>query len=215
MFRDVFSRLYVPIAFGTVNIDPFTLTDLNQNQIEWLVGRPEDLSIFIDQFVDIFDFGGGIGRLGDFKRPPEPALDMFQLATFQFQAATAALRLAFDFRGAIQSSLIATELAMKAGLAAAGVAEGERRKHGHNLLTMAEQYALAMPRFDLPRVTAAIQRMPAYVENRYSPNQPSRVETGHIAMNAQYIGAEVMRQVTGYSIRDALTGVSARTYPPM
>ncbi len=55
--------------------------------------------------------------------------------------------------------------------------------------------------------------MPAYVENRYSSTQPTRIETGHIVMGAQYIAGEVMRQVTGYSIRCTHTPPQERVYP--
>ena len=68
------------------------------------------------------------------------------------------------------------------------------------------------PEFDINRVLVAINRLPPYVENRYSATQPSRIETGHIAMCAQYIAGEVMRQVTGFSIRPAFE-LSERIYP--
>jgi hypothetical protein len=55
--------------------------------------------------------------------------------------------------------------------------------------------------------------MPRYVENRYSPSQPNRVETGHIVMGAQYIAGEMMRQVTDYSIRSARIPPDERFYP--
>jgi hypothetical protein len=45
----------------------------------------------MDQFTDIFDFAGGVANLGQYKMPPKDALDIFQLAEFQFQAAAPAV----------------------------------------------------------------------------------------------------------------------------
>jgi hypothetical protein len=66
---------------------------------------------------------------------------------------------------------------------------------------------------DIQTVLTTIKRLPEYVESRYSPNQPPRAETGHIAMGAQYIAGKVMRQMTGYSVRSALKPSIVREYP--
>jgi hypothetical protein len=213
MFRDVFVRIHIPIIYGRPQIDPFALTDLSKMQLKWLCSRVNDMQAFLDQFTDIFDFAGGINNLGDFKSPPENSLDTFRLAACQLQAAAATLSVAFDNRGAIQSALIGAELALKGGLAAIGVDEKARRKHGHNLASASNTFAKAKPDFDLPRVLKAIEPLPPYVENRYSSHQPGRVETGHIVMKVQYIAGEVMRQITQFSIRSVSTEPSERLYP--
>lgn len=215
MFRDVFARIDVPLIYGHVSIDPFKMTNLTPNQLRWLGQRPDDVCVFLDQFTDIFDFAGGIGNLADFKRPPKDALGTFWLAAFQLQAAAAALSVAFDSRGAVQSALIGAELALKAGLAAVGKTAKEIKDHGHNLTTAADDYFKLKPEFDIQRVRSVIGRMPPYVKNRYSAQQPSRVETGHIVMGAQYLAGEVMRQLTGFSCRSASTQPTQRRYPPV
>src|SRR6266404_193378 len=103
MFRDVFARFYIPIFYGTVKIDPFQLTDLTANQLIWLGQRPDDRKMFVDQFIDVFDFAMGTVNKGDSKSPLPEARDIFLLSAFQLQAAAATLSLAFDFRGAVQS----------------------------------------------------------------------------------------------------------------
>ncbi|MCP3476504.1 hypothetical protein NLM33_40555 [Bradyrhizobium sp. CCGUVB1N3] len=213
MFRDVFARIYIPFGYGQMSVNPFQLTDLSETQLRWLASLPGDLAAFHDQFIDIFDFAGTMGRLGDYKMPPKEAQELFQLASFQLQAAAAALSVAFDFRGAIQSSLIGAELALKAGLAAQGVIEKERRKHWHDLASAAKAFSTASQAFDLDRVLRTVQRLPQYVENRYSPEQPDRMAVGHIVMGAQYIAGEVARQIGEFSIRSALTPPAQRVYP--
>ncbi|MET3972026.1 hypothetical protein ACVWXN_000199 [Bradyrhizobium sp. i1.4.4] len=59
MFRDVFARTSIPLGFGKISLDPFTLTDLTKNQLGWLAMRPRDIKCFLDQFTDIMDFSGG------------------------------------------------------------------------------------------------------------------------------------------------------------
>jgi hypothetical protein len=49
MFRDIFTRIYVPIGYGSVRIDAFKLCDLSENQLKWLATRPNDLSAYVDQ----------------------------------------------------------------------------------------------------------------------------------------------------------------------
>jgi hypothetical protein len=214
MFRDIFARISIPFGYGVMAINPLELTDLSATQVRWLCSREADLQMFQDQFIDIFDFAGGLGDFGDYKTPHKEALDVFRLAAFQLQAAAATLSVAFDFRGAVQSALIGAELALKGGLAANGADESARRKHGHDLQSAAEAFAKAHSAFDVGLVRAAIKRLPPYVDNRYSPTQPGRVETGHIVIGAQYIAGEVMRQVTGFSVRSASLR-SVRTYPAL
>jgi hypothetical protein len=213
MFRDVFAHVDIPIILGQVRLDPLACTNFSKRQTEWLSSRPADFQMFNDQFIDIFDFGGGIGNLSGYRNPPKEALEIFWLSAFQFQAAAATLSVAFDFRGAIQSALIGTELSIKAGLAAAGTDEASRKKFGHNLSAAINALSAIYPHFDAKRVLTAVEQLPPYVANRYAATQPSRVETGHIVMKAQYIAGEVMRQVTGYSLRSALSGHSGRLYP--
>jgi hypothetical protein len=72
MFRDVFVRIDIPLMFGE-NLSPFRLTNLTPKQIQLLSSRPGDMGIFVDQFIDIFDFAGGILNMGDYRTPPEDA----------------------------------------------------------------------------------------------------------------------------------------------
>jgi len=211
MFRDVFARVDIPIIYGSARIDPLKLTNFSENQIRWLLSRQADFQMFNDQFTDIMDFAGGLGNLANYRSPPKAALEVFWLAAFQLQAAAAALSVAYDFRGAVQSAIIGTELALKGGLAVLGLNEGDRRKYSHDLSAAANALFAAWPDFDIERILCTISRFPPFVANRYSAIQPNRVDVGHIVMGAQFIAGEVMRQTTGYSIRQAQP--TKRVYP--
>jgi hypothetical protein len=199
-FRGIYCQFHIPIMFGTVAIDPFNLTDLTENQLNWLASRETDLNRFIAQFADVFDFAGGAYGLADYQVPPREAHELFYLAGFQLQAAAAALCAAYDVRGAIQSSLIGTELALKGGLLAAGANQADLKAIGHNRSKAADEFAKAYSSFNVDQVHAAMRVMPPYVENRYSAAQPNRFETGEIAMSAQFIAGEMMRAVAGISM---------------
>lgn len=205
MFRDVFCRFYIPIGFGRFAIKPLELTDMSPNQLKWLASRPDNLNRYIDQFANVFDFAGGTYGLGDYKQPPKEAKDFFHLAGFQLQAAAATLSVAFDFGGAVQSAILGAELALKGGLVAASEnPDTLKDKFGHNKEKAATALATAFPAFDNAGVQAALKLMPHYVENRYSPHQPGRRETGEIAMAAQFVAGEVMRSVCGFSMKSQM-----------
>ena len=214
MFRDIFARIEIPFGCGEMSINPFKLTDLSEIQLRWLCSNRSSQQMFMDQFIDIFDFAGGVGGLGDYKTPPKEALEVFWLAAFQLQAASAALSIAFDSRGAVQSALIGAELALEKG----DLSRLERAKASEeNTATISRRRLKRI----LPRIRTLIwaeRSRPSngfrgFVENRYSPVQPSRVETGHIVMGAQYIAGEVMRQAAGFSFRSRLDQSSERVYP--
>ena len=67
-------------------------------------------------------------------------MEVFWLAAFQLRAAAAALSVAFDSRGAVQSAILGAELALKGGLAAIGADEKTRRKHRHDLASAATAF---------------------------------------------------------------------------
>lgn len=218
MFRDIFARVDVPFAYGEVAFNPLDLTDLTATQKDWLRSRPEDFESLCDQFIDLFDFGYGLDELGSARTIPEPATTMMGLAAFQLQAAASTLLTAFDRRGAVQAALLAVELALKSGLITNGLSTEELRdpkKFGHHHAKLAEALATFEPKFDRARSLATIDRFPAFVPNRYSPDQPTRVEAGHIVMGAQYIAAEVMRQLGDRDLRVTGGMSSARVYPPL
>jgi hypothetical protein len=215
MFRDVFTKIEVPMIFGQMGIDPLKMTDLTPDQAHWLMTRPADRAAFIDQFIDVFDFGYGLMELGHERPVNSECRNLLGLAHFQLQAAAAVVTGAFDRGGAVQSALIACELALKGGLAAAGVDERDRRIIGHNLTGLARLLGERERGFEAARAVPAVQALPAYVTNRYSPEQPDRRQTGSILMTAQYIAGEVMRSLSSRNFRAGMQSVPARTWPPL
>ena len=216
LFRDMFCRLYAPIAFGECMIDFFKLVDLTDVQKGWLAETPEELARFVDQASDILDFGFGWSEFGHDRKLNARSIDLIWRSHVQLEAAAATATSAYDFRGTVQSALLGAELALKAGLAAHGVTDKElaSRDIGHNLSAAAERLGGFEPRLDVARIKRVAAKMPDFVQSRYNTPPPGRMETGHILMGAQYIASEVTRQFTDRNCRACNPDAPPRTYPP-
>lgn len=216
MFRDMFCRLYAPIAFGTVRIDFWQMLDLSDFQKQWLADDPEALARFVDQASDILDFGYGWQEFGHGRSIDARGRDLIWRSHVQLEAAAATATTAYDFRGTVQSALLGTELALKAGLAAEGMSDKElssKNKIGHNLEAAATSLAGCCPNFDLDRVIRVVRTFPDFVASRYNLPAPSRVETGNILMGAQYVASEVTRQFSDRDGRKGNPENGPRRYP--
>ena len=204
MFRGIAVEVRVPLFFGCVQIQPFEHNDLSPRQKQWLASDSEQVEAYVSTFCDIFDFSACLYSFNGYGRPPDGAMRLLSLAAFQLQGAGATLCAAFDERGAIQSSLVGAELALKAVLAGNGVSDTDLKGYGHDLQRLAKAASNVYGEFDLTSVAARIRPLPKLVDNRYSAQQPSRMETGDIVMSCQYIAGSVARAITGGSFRDRL-----------
>jgi hypothetical protein len=214
MFRDLFSRLYVPLIFGQPELDFVKLLDLSDDQKKWLYSDNEAWLRFQDQAIDLLDFGYGFLEFGHSRPVNERAKELIYRCHVHLEAASATATSAYDFRGTLQSALLGAELALKAGLACHDISDVQLRKtYGHNLSKAAEALGGLEPAFDVERVTRAIISFPDFAQSRYGGPQPSRLETGHILMKAQFVASEVTRAFTDRDLRrDEATG-TPRSYP--
>jgi hypothetical protein len=215
LFRDMFCRLYAPIAFGIAHIDFWKLIDLNDVQRQWLASIPEELDRFTDQAADILDFGYGWQEFGHGRTLDARGQDLIWRSHAQLEAAAATATSAYDFRGTVQSALLGAELALKAGLAALGISDAELRSRaiGHDLKAAANRLAGLVPGLDLDRIQRVVALFPPYVASRYDTPPPGRVETGHILMGAQFIASEVTRQFSDRNCRSDNPSAPSRKYP--
>ncbi len=216
LFRDMFCRLYAPIAFGRAHIDFWELVDLNDFQKAWLASDEHDLARFTDQAADVFDFGYGFMEFGHGRSVDPRGKDLIWRAHVQLEAAAATATSAYDYRGTTQSAILGTELALKAGLAASGISDKElsnRKIIGHNLVAATQKLGSLCQNFDADRVERVVSAFPDYVSSRYNDNPPSREETGHLIMGAQYVASEVTRQFSDRDLRKQDHIFPKRQYP--
>lgn len=214
MFRDMFCRLYAPRAYGECRIDFWEMLELSDFQKAWLAENSSDLGRFRDQANDVLDFGYGWQEFGHGRTIDGRGKDLIWRAHVQLEAAAATATSAYDFRGTIQSALLGTELALKAGLAALGVSKTELSKDiGHNLIAAAKKLGVMCSTFDAHRVLKVVTAFPNFVASRYDLPAPSRTETGHILMGAQYVASEVTRQFSDRDGRRDNPEIGGRIYP--
>jgi hypothetical protein len=214
MFRDVFARFAVPLIFGTVTIDPFDFVELTPVQKQVVQSDEKQYQIFLDQFSDVADIQHGAEAIHARFRDMELVVRFIELARLHLHAAAAIVTGGYDHRGAVQSSLLATELALKSAAATQCLSEADiKERFGHNLAKLAAFASTALPTFDAERVQQVVARQPEYVPNRYSQTQPDRRQVGHTVMGTQYIVAEVVRQLSEENFRSGLNQPFPRRYP--
>jgi hypothetical protein len=214
MYRDIFARIAIPHIFGHVSIDPFKYVELTPVQLRMIQTEPEDMETFVDQFSDVADIQYGISELNLPFAKMELVARFIGLARLHLHAAAAIVTGGYDYRGAVQSALLATELALKSAVAAQGRTEPEIKKEfGHDFKALTDCVAGTWTSFDANRVRSVIARQPEYVPNRYAPTQPARREVGHTIMGAQYVAAEVIRQMSDRNFRANLSPQIKRRYP--
>jgi hypothetical protein len=214
MFRDIFVRVDIPISYGRPTLDALALSDLTPVQRRWLVHTPEEFRRFLDQTLDLADFAFGWTDLQRGATATAEVKAYTTLAHMQLESAAATVTAQCDLRGAVQSSLLATELVLKAAILSGGVPEADLRiKFGHDTEAMSDHLQRAGLAADFGRVNAVLRKLPRFVANRYAASQPSRTETGHILMGAQYVALEIIRCLSGRNIRADASVAEPRAYP--
>jgi len=215
LFRDMFCQLYAPIVYGTCRIDFWKMLDLSDFQKAWLAEDSEQFARFVDQSIDILDFGFGWSEFWHGRKTNLRSKDLIWRAHSQLEASAATAIAGCDYSGTIQSALLGTELALKAGLAAHGMTDKElaKRTLGHDLTALTVELAKFEIDFDHERVGRVVEKFPDFVESRYNLPTPGRIETGHILMGAQYVASEVTRQFSDRNGRKDDSSLPPRKYP--
>lgn len=214
MFRDIFARIGVPHIMGHPRIVPIEWVELTDIQKRLLSNEPDNLDCYHDQFADVFDLEYGIHELRAPYSKMELADRFLNLARLHLHAAAAVVTGGYDHRGAVQSALLASELALKSLAAATGLDETEiKNQFGHKTNLLVTYLEGKWPIFDAARVRRVTDAQPSYVPNRYAKEQPKRVKVGHIIMGAQYIAAEATRQLSARNFRQDGGHPWSRKYP--
>lgn len=214
MFRDLFSRLYVPLIFGSPNVDFVKLLDLSDDQKRWMSNDAETMARFEDQAFDLFDFAYGFMEFGHTRSVNSRSKELIYRAHVQLEAGAATATSAYDYRGTLQSALLGAELALKAGLSCHGYSDDMlRTKIGHDLVKAAKALGDSEHGFDVDRVTRSVLTFPNFVQSRYGGPQPERRDMGHILMKAQYVASEVTRTFTDRNLRLGQPAAPLRSYP--
>jgi hypothetical protein len=129
--------------------------------------------------LHLADFGFGWSDLQDDAGVLAEVNTYATLARMQLESAAATVTAQCDLRGAVQSSLLAAELILKAALFSSGVSEANVKSNfGHNTQTMSDHLQRNGLAADFSRINGVLKNLPRFVDNRYTASQPSRTETG-------------------------------------
>ncbi|MBA3056293.1 MAG: hypothetical protein FP826_15560 [Sphingomonadales bacterium] len=215
MYRDIFAIVGVPHVYGQRSINLIECVELSDLQKIAIQSEPEILNAMLDQVIDICDVQYGVPEVRKPFRDNVSAFRFITLAQLNLHAASAVLTGGYDHRGAVQSALLASELALKAGAAYSGLSEQRllREPFGHCRKKVLEAAKIGLPGLDEQRIARTLDRQPDYVKNRYTFDQPPRRKAGHLVMGAQYITAEVVRQMSDRNARADLSSSLSRSYP--
>lgn len=214
MYRDIFARIGVPFISGQAIMNPFEFVELTPIQLRMIQAENDQMETYLDQFFDVADIQYGTQEIKVPFASMELVVRLIGLSRLQLHSASAVLTGGYDYRGAVQAALLATELALKAGAAANGASEQELKyRFAHNNIDTVGFVGASWHSFDLARVKRVLDAQPSYVLNRYSASQPDRREVGHLVMGAQYVASEVIRQISHRDFRSTVTPRPIRRYP--
>jgi hypothetical protein len=214
MFRDIFARIGVPRGYGMMPSNPFDHVELTDAQKRIMGTEPEEVAKFLDQFGDVADVQYGCSELKKPFSEMELVERYINKSRLHLHAAAAIVTGGYDFRGAVESALLATEFALKSAAAALGLTEDKlKKKYGHDREALIAVVETAWPKFDAGRVWRVVADWPDYASNRYSKDEPKPLKVGRFVMGAQYVAAEVVRQLSDRDFRETLDPHLARTYP--
>ncbi|MCM2294422.1 hypothetical protein NAC44_19020 [Allorhizobium sp. BGMRC 0089] len=139
MYRDIFARIGVPYVNGEKAVNPFEWVELTPVQLMIIKTEQEEVQTFFDQFLDIADVQYGTEELKEPFVNNELVVRFIGLSRLHLHSASAVLTGGYDYRGAVQSSLLATELVLKSGAAALGLNEAQiKAQFSHNNTKIAD-----------------------------------------------------------------------------
>lgn len=217
LFRDLFFPIRIPIIFGSPAIDLREfLCQATESQMRLVFGERISTLAFCDQAYDLLDFVYGLDDLGKQDRIDSRTIEWWHLAKQQLEAAAATTLGSFTKYAIVQNCCVAAELLLKGALLQEGVDEDLLSKtnkgYGHNLERIASKVCKIRHDLNSQLVLSVISRMPSYVKTRYNDVGLTRVQLGHLLMNAQFLAGEILRCYSDRNFRlDA--PIQERTYP--
>jgi hypothetical protein len=217
LYRDLFFPVRVPIIFGSPVIDLRKfLCQVTESQFRLVFGEQVSALTFCDQAIDLLDFVYGLDDLGKQDQFNSMTIEWWYLAKQQLEAAAATALGSFAKYAIVQNCCVSAELLLKGALLQEGVGQdllsNANKGYGHNLESIASKVCEIRGEIDSRLVLAVVSRMPSYVGSRYNDMGLTRVQLGHLLMNAQFLASEVLRCYSDRNFRlDA--PIQDRSYP--
>jgi len=195
-------QVHVPITFGRVSIQPFDHTDATEWQLKRIFRVREDFEVCFGQLCDVWDVGTQLAPMDDKERLTGRIAELFDLASYHLTAAVSTVSQRSANRGAAQSALIASELAIKAVHLKNGRTEDWIKKHVYHDLSKDLPEIQAMLGNDYVLVLDAVKRLPPLVAERYGNVELQARKIADLVILSQQILGAVARSFCGYGYRE-------------
>ena len=195
-------QVNVPIIFGTVSVNPFEHTDATEWQLIRLNSNKAELDICFADVCDVWDIGTQLSQMADKSKLQGKEGDFFDLASFHLMAAVATLSRGFAAKGAVQSSLISAELAVKCSHLRSGKTEDWLKKNVGHVLENHIGELKSILGADYDPVVEKVKQLPPMVADRYGNHSVTVDAVADCVLAAQSVLAAVARSVCGYACRD-------------
>lgn len=201
---DLFFTAYFPVAFGNCALDARKC--INASDMQWarIQSVSSEYKELLNQIADVWDVGACLLPIDGYSTPPDDAGVFFRLACNHMEAATAVACTGARLSGAIMSALTCAELSVKcACMITSGVTTEEMRQEINHKLARAKTYIEPSLQFHWPDFLEQIEKLPPFVETRYSSKDWTRLESKSILLAAQRLLALVAIGFNQKSIRDS------------
>lgn len=195
-------QVHVPVVYGHVKVNPFDHTDATEWQLRRIYRVSHEFDECFKQVCDVWDVGTQLAPLDGKKKLLGRVSELFDLSAFHLTAAVCTLSQRSANRGAAQSALISSELAIKALHLENGRSEDWIKKNiGHDLNRGLDDLTVKLG-IDAPSVKNVIQRLPSMVGERYGDVEVPALKMNELVLLAQSVLAAVARALCGFGYRD-------------
>jgi len=203
-FKGCIYKLFIGQVYGKVRIDiSKIIKDIPELRLKQLFESNEELSIYLDQICDLFDFGLG---LDDLKKTggTKSSIELLDAGKSHLESAVKTALDGVDREASMHNSFLAAELLMKGFLAQKGFSTLQLKKLNHHLIKIGNELCAHCRNIEGDRVNRAIGNLPKSVNERYEISNYTNEMTGKAIMSAQYLAGSVIRNLTDRNLRPTL-----------
>jgi hypothetical protein len=201
-FDVYFWPVNVPLAYGRVNLDPFTsLNAMPESVSARLRSETAVHGDYLALWADCVDYGFGRDDLRGNNTISGFAASLFAAANAHLEATIAVLREKHPNPKAMDSGRMATEIFLKSFLAAhGGLSEKGAIEISHNLELALNECLRTRPTSELSRLQARVAQFPG-VKARYEGVTYNHVDLWNAYGTAQFAGSAVVRSLSDRNMR--------------
>jgi hypothetical protein len=193
-------QVHVPMIFGRVSVQPFDHTDATEWQLRRIYRVRDEFEVCFSQVCDVWDIGTQLAPLDDKERLTGRFGELFDLAAFHLTAAVSTVSQRTANRGAAQSALIATELAIKSAHLKNGRSEKWIKNISHDLAKDLNEIKASLGS-DFTLVLDCVKKLPPLVAERYGNVELEALKIAELVVISQQIVGAVARSFCGYGYR--------------